>query len=31
MKDKANAIKKEYEEKKSSITSIKILNDVRVE
>lgn len=31
MKDKANAIKKEYEEKKSSITSIKTLNDVRVE
>ena len=31
MKDKVNAIKKEYEEKKSSITSIKILNDVRVE
>ena len=28
MKDKANAIKKEYEEKKSSITSIKTLNDV---
>lgn len=31
MKDKVNAIKKEYEEKKSSITSIKTLNDVRVE
>ncbi len=31
MKDKINAIKKEYEEKKSSITSIKTLNDVRVE
>ena len=31
MKDKVNAIKKEYEEKKASITSIKILNDVRVE
>lgn len=31
MKDKVNAIKKEYEEKISSITSIKILNDVRVE
>ena len=31
MKDKVNAIKKEYEEKKSSITSVKILNDVRVE
>lgn len=31
MKDKVNAIKKEYEEKKSGITSIKILNDVRVE
>ncbi len=31
MKDKVNTIKKEYEEKKSSITSIKILNDVRVE
>ncbi len=29
--DKVNAIKKEYEEKKSGITSIKILNDVRVE
>ena len=29
MKDKVNAIKKEYEEKKSSITSIKTLNDVR--
>jgi len=31
MKDKVNAIKKEYEEKKSSITSIKTLNDVRIE
>lgn len=31
MKDKVNVIKKEYEEKKSSITSIKTLNDVRVE
>ncbi len=31
MKDKVNAIKKEYEEKISSITSVKILNDVRVE
>ena len=31
MKDKVNTIKKEYEEKKSSITSIKTLNDVRVE
>lgn len=31
MKDKVNVIKKEYEEKKSSITSIKALNDVRVE
>ena len=31
MKDKVNAIKKEYEEKISGITSIKILNDVRVE
>ena len=31
MKDKVNAIKKEYEEKKSSITSIKTLNDARVE
>lgn len=31
MKDKVNAIKKEYEEKKSSIASIKTLNDVRVE
>lgn len=31
MKDKVNAIKKEYEEKKSIITSIKTLNDVRVE
>ena len=31
MKDKVNAIKKEYKEKKSSITSIKTLNDVRVE
>lgn len=31
MKDKVNIIKKEYEEKKSSITSIKTLNDVRVE
>lgn len=31
MKDKVNAIKKEYEEKKSSIISIKTLNDVRVE
>ena len=31
MKDKANAIKKEYEEKISGITSIKTLNDVRVE
>ena len=31
MKDKVNAIKKEYEEKISSITSIKTLNDVRVE
>ncbi len=31
MKYKVNAIKKEYEEKKSSITSIKTLNDVRVE
>lgn len=31
MKDKVNAIKKEYEEKKSSITLIKTLNDVRVE
>lgn len=31
MKDKVNIIKKEYEEKKSSITSIKALNDVRVE
>ena len=31
MKDKVNDIKKEYEEKKSSITSIKTLNDVRVE
>ena len=31
MKDKVNAIKKESEEKKSSITSIKTLNDVRVE
>lgn len=31
MKDKVNAIKKEYEEKKSGITSIKTLNDVRVE
>ena len=31
MKDKVNTIKKEYEEKKSSITSIKTLNDVRIE
>ena len=31
MKDKVNAIKKEYEEKISGITSIKTLNDVRVE
>lgn len=31
MKDKVNVIKKEYEEKKSSITSIKTLNDVRIE
>lgn len=31
MKDKVNVIKKEYEEKKSSIISIKALNDVRVE
>lgn len=31
MKDKVNTIKKEYEEKKTSITSIKTLNDVRVE
>ena len=31
MKDKVNAIKKEYEEKISSITSVKTLNDVRVE
>ena len=31
MKDKENAIKKEYEEKISGITSIKTLNDVRVE
>ena len=31
MKDKVNVIKKEYEEKKSSITSIKTLNDVREE
>ena len=31
MKDKVNAIKKEYEEKKSGITSVKTLNDVRVE
>lgn len=31
MKDKVNVIKKEYEEKKFSITSIKTLNDVRVE
>lgn len=31
MKDKVNAIKKEYEEKISAITSIKTLNDVRVE
>ena len=31
MKDKVNAIKKEYEEKISGITSIKISNDVRVE
>ena len=31
MKDKVNAIKKEYEEKVSGITSIKTLNDVRVE
>ena len=31
MKDKVNVITKEYEEKKSSITSIKTLNDVRVE
>ena len=31
MKDKVNAIKKEYEEKVSSITSVKTLNDVRVE
>ena len=31
MKDKVNTIKKEYEEKKSSITSIKTLNDIRVE
>lgn len=31
MKDKINVIKKEYEEKKTSITSIKALNDVRVE
>ena len=31
MKDKVNAIKKEYEEKKSSIISIKTLNNVRVE
>lgn len=31
MKDKVNDIKKEYEEKISSITSVKILNDVRVE
>ena len=31
MKDNVNAIKKEYEEKISGITSIKTLNDVRVE
>ena len=31
MKEKVNAIKKEYEEKVSGITSIKILNDARVE
>ena len=31
MKDKVNAIKKEYEEKISGITSVKTLNDVRVE
>lgn len=31
MKDKVNAIKKEYEEKISDITSVKTLNDVRVE
>ena len=31
MKEKVNAIKKEYEEKVSGITSIKTLNDVRVE
>lgn len=31
MKDKVNAIKKEYEEKKSTIIDIKTLNDVRVE
>ena len=31
MKEKVNTIKKEYEEKKSSITSIKTLNDVRIE
>ena len=31
MKDKVNAIKKEYEEKISGITSIKTLNDVRIE
>ena len=31
MKDKVNAIKKEYEKKFSSITSVKTLNDVRVE
>ena len=31
MKDKVKAIKEEYEEKKSGITSIKTLNDVRVE
>ena len=31
MKDKVNAIKREYEEKISGITSVKTLNDVRVE